>query len=280
MRSPNSDLTVAQALALGALQGPTEVLPISSSAHTTAIPWLLGWRYVELDAELRKSFEVALHAGGALALAIEFRAELGHAQRKLDREHLLVLGMSCAPPAIAGYAGQHAIERRLGTPETIAVALLAGAVVMAIADRSPQGRTRADARARDGLWLGVAQAAALVPGVSRSGATVAVARILGFRAADAKLLSEEVALPVLAGATLLKAIGATRRGLDPRTVPRFAAGATAAFTSTLICAALRRRRDAPRRLLPYAAYRALLASLMLIRSRRGSTARRPGAPRA
>ena len=64
------------AVALGLLQGPTELLPVSSSAHTTLIPWLAGWPYAELDAELRKSFEVALHAGAGLALAIDLRAEL------------------------------------------------------------------------------------------------------------------------------------------------------------------------------------------------------------
>ena len=76
MRSPIDGLTVGQALALGALHGPAELLPVSSSAHTTMIPWLLGWRYGELDPEMRKTLEVALHAGTGGALAIALRGEL------------------------------------------------------------------------------------------------------------------------------------------------------------------------------------------------------------
>ena len=71
-----SAVSIREAVALGALQGPTELLPVSSSAHTTLIPWLAGWSYAELDPELRKSFEVALHAGAGAALAIDMRAEL------------------------------------------------------------------------------------------------------------------------------------------------------------------------------------------------------------
>jgi undecaprenyl-diphosphatase len=279
MRSPNNELTLGQALALGALQGPAELLPISSSAHTTAVPWLLGWRYTELGPEQRKTFEVVVHGGGALALVLALRGELERAARQLDRRRLLMLGLACAPPAIAGYALQHQIERHLGTPRTIAAGLLAGAVVMAAADCFPQKRGWREAGAGDGLWLGLAQACALVPGVSRTGATLAVARIRGFRAADARLLSDEVALPVLAGATLLEAVGLRRRGLDRPTAGRFAAGAAGAFVSTLLCAPLSRRRAWPTRLAPYAAYRAALASWMLIRLRRGSTARHRGRAR-
>src|SRR5579859_7541230 len=111
MRSPNNELTLGQALALGALQGPTELLPISSSAHTSAAAWLLGWRYDRQDAALRKSFEVALHAGGTLALLIVLRDELAQAARELDRRSLLVLAAASAPPAAAGYALRQQIER-------------------------------------------------------------------------------------------------------------------------------------------------------------------------
>src|ERR1700686_5283909 len=69
-------LALSHAVTLGLVQGPAELLPVSSSAHTTLIPWLAGWPYAELDGELRKSFEVALHAGTALALALELREEL------------------------------------------------------------------------------------------------------------------------------------------------------------------------------------------------------------
>src|SRR5271166_1895862 len=81
----SSPPALRHAVVLGLLQGPTELLPISSSAHTTVIPWLAGWSYADLDGELRKSFEVALHAGAGLALAIHMRRELLRDATQLDR---------------------------------------------------------------------------------------------------------------------------------------------------------------------------------------------------
>jgi undecaprenyl-diphosphatase len=269
-RRPAADqkLTVEQALALGALQGPAELLPVSSSAHISAAASLLGWRYGELEPELRKSFEVALHAGTALALLISLRAPI------LDRRSALVLGLACAPPALAGYVLEEGIERRLGSPTTIAAGLLAGSVAMTVADRCPEQRRRGDAGIRDGLWLGIAQACALIPGVSRAGATRSAARLLRFGRTDARLLSDEVGLPVLAGAALLKAIRVARRGLEPQLAPAFGAGIAGSFASTLVCAGLTRRRTASGQLLPYAAYRVGLAAWLLIRLRRAANASR------
>src|SRR5215216_1160227 len=147
MRPPerSRELPRAHALALGALHGPTELLPVSSSAHTTLVPWLLDWPYPDLDPELRKAFEVALHAGTAAALLIGLRDEVATAARGFDsRRAVLVLG-SFVPPAIVGYTLERPIERRLGTPATIAVGLLIGSAAMTVADaRSPQSRDRDD----------------------------------------------------------------------------------------------------------------------------------------
>ena len=128
------------AVALGLLQGPTELLPVSSSAHTTLIPWLAGWPYADLDPELRKSFEVALHAGAAAALAIDMRTELIEAARTLDRHRAAAIALSLAPPALAGYVLERPIERHLGGPRSIAVGLIAGAAAMALADLRPGRR--------------------------------------------------------------------------------------------------------------------------------------------
>ena len=78
-------LPLRHAVALGALHGPAELLPISSSGHVTLVPWLAGWPYPELDPELRKAFEIALHAGTAAALLIGLRGEVAGAVRGLDR---------------------------------------------------------------------------------------------------------------------------------------------------------------------------------------------------
>jgi undecaprenyl-diphosphatase len=267
---PDPDtVPLAQALALGALHGPAELLPISSSGHVALIPWLLSWRYGELDDELRKSFEVALHAGTAAALMITLRDEVSEAVRGLDSRRLALIALSFAPPAVVGYTLERPIERRLGTPPTIAAGLIAGAVVMAIADRRPQVRRHEEAGAADAFALGLAQACALVPGVSRNGATLAAARLREFTREDANRLSRHVALPVIVGATLLKTVRLRRRGLPPGAGITFAAGAGASFASTLGSTWLIRQVERDRSLLPYAIYRVGLGALVLNRLARG-----------
>jgi undecaprenyl-diphosphatase len=262
MSRPEAGLSVGQALALGALHGPAELLPISSSAHVALVPWLLRWDYDQLDDELRKSFEVALHAGTAAALLITLRGEVSEAVHNMTAHRLALIALSFVPAAIFGYALERQVERHLGTPPTIAAALLVGSGVMAWADRAPQRRDHDEAGARDALWLGVAQACALVPGVSRNGATLAAARLRQFTREDANRLSRHVALPVIAGATLLKAVRLRRRGLPPGIGVPFVVGAGASFASTLGSTWLISHVERDRSLLPYAVYRTLLAAIV------------------
>jgi undecaprenyl-diphosphatase len=265
-------ITAGQAAALGLLQGPAELLPVSSSGHLTLIPWLLGWPYPRLEPELRKAFEVALHAGTAAALLIGLRAEVGQALREFDGRRATLVVLSFAPPALVGYVWERPIERRLGTPGTIATGLLLGSAAMAAADRfGGTGRAREEAGAMDGVALGVAQACSLVPGVSRNGATLAAARARGFDRADANALSRHVALPVIAGAALLKGVRLARRmaQLPPGTASTLGVGAGAAFASTLASTWLIRQVERDRSLLPYAAYRTLLAGVVIWRLRGG-----------
>ncbi|HEX4673315.1 MAG TPA: undecaprenyl-diphosphate phosphatase [Solirubrobacteraceae bacterium] len=270
--SAGQKLGVGQAIALGALHGPAELLPISSSGHVALIPWLLHWDYDQLDDELRKSFEVVVHAGTAAALLITLRDEVDDAVRGLNARRLALIALSFAPPAVVGYTLERPIESRFGTPPTIAAALVIGAIAMAWSDRAPQERTHTEAGAGDALWLGVAQACALVPGISRNGATLAVARARRFTREDANRLSRHVALPVIAGATALKGWRLKRRGLPPGTGVPFAAGALAAFASTLGSTWLIRQVERDRSLLPYAAYRVALAGLVARRLRREARA--------
>jgi undecaprenyl-diphosphatase len=232
------------------------------------IPWLLHWDYDQLDDELRKSFEVVVHAGTAAALLITLRDEVDEAVRGLNARRLALIALSFAPPAVVGYTLERPIEGRFGTPPTIAAALVIGAIAMAWSDRASQERTHTEAGACDALWLGVAQACALVPGISRNGATLAAARARRFTRADANRLSRHAALPVIAGATALKGWRLKRRGLPPGTGVPFAAGALAAFASTLGSTWLIRQVERDRSLLPYAAYRVALAGLVARRLRR------------
>ncbi|MDQ3677030.1 MAG: undecaprenyl-diphosphate phosphatase, partial [Actinomycetota bacterium] len=154
-RAPDAALPIRDALALGLLHGPAELLPVSSSGHVAVVPWLLDWPYQRLDGELRKSFEVALHAGTAAALTIGLRDEVAQATRGLDRRRVQLIVLSFVPPAVVGYVLERPIERRLGTPATIAAGLVIGAAAMAAADVAGGGlRRREDAGALDALALG------------------------------------------------------------------------------------------------------------------------------
>lgn len=229
------------------------------------MPWLLHWDYRELDPESRKEFEVALHAGTAAALLIVLRADVSEFVRNRNPRLLALLGLASAPAALAGYTLERQIERKLGTPATIAAGLLTGGLALGWADRMPESRTSADAGAGDAMWLGVAQACALAPGISRSGATLAAARSRGFGREDARRLSRHAALPVIAGAALLKASRLRRRGLAPGAAATLAAGLAASFGSTLVSARLIRSLERDRSLAPYAAYRIALAAVVLRR---------------
>jgi undecaprenyl-diphosphatase len=264
MRRP--ELQLRHALALGVLHGPAELLPVSSSGHTELVPWLMGWSYAELDGELRKAFEVALHAGTAAALLVALRGEVGEAMTGFDRRTAgLVLG-SFAPPAIVGLAFERPIERRLGGPGSIALGLVLGSVVMVWADRrGASDRGREEAGLADALWLGAAQACALMPGMSRNGMTLAVARLRGFGREDANALSRHVALPVIAGATVLKGTRLVKRGLPRGLRGAFALGAAASFASTFASTWLIRQVERDRSPLPYAVYRCGLAAAVVRR---------------
>jgi undecaprenyl-diphosphatase len=257
-------------VALGLLQGPTELLPVSSSAHTALVPWLAGWDYRELDDGPRKGFEVALHGGTAAALALLAGPELAADARRLWGTRPGAMLLALLPPALAGLTLGRRIERDFGGPRTIALALAAGSVVMMAAEtRAPDdgaGRGFDEASWVDGLALGLAQAIALLPGISRSGATIAAARWRGFDREDAHRLSWTVALPVIVGAVLLQGLRLGRSGLAPPLRAAMAAGAGAAFCSTLAAgAALRTRlRGAPPG--PFALYRGVLAALVVLRA--------------
>jgi undecaprenyl-diphosphatase len=258
-------LTPARAAVLGTVQGPAELLPVSSSAHLTLLPWLARWPWQELDPEARKSFEVALHAGAAGALLIGQRRLIAEELRSFDLRRAAVVAFSFVPPAIAGYALERQIEGRLGGPRTTATGRAAGAIAMAIADRRPQRRGRGEATAVDGLVLGLAQATALAPGVSRNGATLAAARWRRFTREQSNLLSRTVALPVIVGATLLKGARLRRRGLAPGLRRAMVAGVAASFCSTIASQRLIAQVERDRALWPYAAYRLALAAVVAYR---------------
>jgi undecaprenyl-diphosphatase len=243
-------------------------LPVSSSAHIVLIPWLAGWDWERLDPEVRKSFEVALHGGAAAALLIGQRHTILEELRHFDGPHALTLGLSFLPAAAVGYFLERPIEERLGGPKATAIGLLAGAAAMLVGDARPQERGRGEAAPADGLALGIAQAAALAPGVSRNGITLAAARWRRFSRDQANLLSRTTALPIIVGATALKGERLRRRGASAGLRRSMAIGVAASFASTLASQRLIGLVERDRALWPYAAYRAALAATVLAKLRR------------
>jgi undecaprenyl-diphosphatase len=243
------DLTTRQAVLLGLLHGPAELLPVSSSAHVALVPRLLGWD-MRLDPAAEKAFEVALHAGTLLGLLA-----------LVPRPGLRLAALATVPPAVAGALLERLVEQVLGGRRTTATALLAGSVILVAADAlSPDHRGAGDAGAADALALGAAQALALVPGLSRLGMAVAAARSRGFDREASFGLARQAGLPVVAGATALKAWRLARGGLPVGLRAPFAAGAAAAFAGTLAAAPLSRSTllrsaAAERALLAFAALR-------------------------
>jgi undecaprenyl-diphosphatase len=251
---------------LGLLQGPTEMAPVSSSAHTALLQ--RRRRGLPSDPAFAKSFEVALHGGTACALALQMGPSLHGAFTRACADaggaararRLALICLCTLPPAIGGYLFERPIERRLGGSRPIAAGLALGAVAMAGADRRRGQRGIEQAGAADALALGLAQAAALMPGVSRRGATLSAARLRRFTRRDADELSWLAAIPVILGACTLKGARLRESSLSPEQRRALIAGALASFLSTLASARLHARlRLGEMPLAPFSAYRLLLA---------------------
>lgn len=235
---------------------------MSSSGHVEAARALWG-----LEGD-----EVALHAGSLAALVLGCRSEAVEILRRLSWRRMGMHLFAGGIPAAAGLA----LHRRAARLPVVP-GLVAGAALLltaeALSQKGPSllcrdggcaarrgrtplcGRDRWDAGPVDGIWLGLAQASALWPGVSRNGATLAVARMWGFAREEANPLSREVGVPVTLGAVLLR-----RGAVD--------AGTAAAFGSALAALPLMRRVDRGGPLWPWAAERLALALLLLRESRR------------
>jgi len=235
-------MSILQAIILGIVQGVTEFAPISSSGHLILVPWMLGWDIVN-DPALNKSFDVALHMGTFIGAVIYFRHDLWHyikafvasiGHRRIattDERMAWALVVGTIPGMIVGAAFESTIEDTLGQPVIIAVMLAVFGVVLYVVDRiARQDRGVDSIRPRTGLFVGIAQALALQPGVSRSGITITASRAIGLDRATAARFSFLLALPIIAGAGGLKAIDLAQTGFQGY-LPQFVAGFAAAAVS-------------------------------------------------
>jgi len=204
-------MTFFQALVLGTLQGLAEFLPISSSAHLALAPWLFGWQEPGLP------FDVALHVGTLISVLVYFRAEwvkLWHAALNILRTHrvegteekrVVLLVIATIPGVIGGILLQKQAESAFRAPWLIAVTLIAMGVLLWLVDSAArQTRSMDQITAGDALLIGVAQVAALIPGVSRSGATITMGRALSLDRAAAATFSFLMSMPIIAGAAVFE----------------------------------------------------------------------------
>ena len=219
-------ISLFQAIVLGAVQGLTEFLPVSSSAHLILVPWLLNWP----DPGL--AFDVALHLGTLLALLIyywhdwfEMGASVFTGERA-PRRLLLLIVVASIPGAIIGLAFEKQAETIFRSPILISFTLAAMGIVLWIADRVGSQRRRiSEFTLLDALLIGLSQALAIVPGVSRAGATITTARLLSVERQDAANFSFLMATPIIAGAGLVEARKLIHTGLDAQVGWGFVASA-------------------------------------------------------
>jgi undecaprenyl-diphosphatase len=249
-----------QAFVLGTVQGLTEFLPVSSSAHLVLVPWLFNWR----DEGL--AFDVALHLGTLLALLIYYWREWlamaasvinGDTQR---RRLLALLIVASIPGALIGFAFEKQAETVFRSPLLIAIALALLGVALWLFDRfEPQWRSMEEMTYKDALLIGLSQAFAIIPGVSRSGSTITMARIVRLTREDAANFSFLMATPIIAGAGLIETRHLMLTGISHQVWIGFAAAAVFGLIS--IAALLRFVRT--RSYEPFAWYRLALAGLVI-----------------
>jgi undecaprenyl-diphosphatase len=236
-------MTELEALLLGIVQGLTEFLPISSSGHLILVPWLLDFRYLEEHESFNKTFDVAVHAGSLVAVLVYFRLEIvrlvAAAVKSIRRrtvstadERLAwLIVIATAPAAAIGAVASDAIEKDLGEPWQIAILLIVFGVVLGLADRLPQRRGMESLSWVEAAAIGMAQAIALAPGISRSGITITAGRFLGLTRDAAARFSFLMLAPVVAGATVFKGADVIRDGLPSGSTGPFIVGTVSAAIS-------------------------------------------------
>ncbi len=212
-------MTPLQAIALGIIQGLSEFLPVSSSAHLTLAPWLFGWE----DPGL--AFDVALHFGTLIAVLWYFRMEWAALVRAAfgiittgrietpEKRRVIYLIVATIPGAAGGYLLQSRAESAFRSPQVIAIALIVMGLILWLVDkRVDQRRILGEMRVVDALLIGLSQVIALIPGVSRSGSTITTGRGLRFDRESAAEFSFLMSMPIIATAVVMEGPKALQEG--------------------------------------------------------------------
>lgn len=258
-------MTPWQAAVLGVIQGLSEFLPISSSAHLALAHWILGWGDPRSDVP----FDVALHLGTLLAVLFYFRRDWlelftgsvrGVVERRRTPElvRLGILALASVPAAVVGLLFKDTIEVLHDWPPVMSATLAGVGLLLFAMDRRPEG-TKQEPGPLGALGIGLAQALSLVPGVSRSGITMATGMGVGLSRAAAARFSFLLSTPAILGAAILHA-GEIAKG--PPAV--LAAGTVAAAVSGYFAIDFLLRHVSRSGFTPFALYRIALAGVVLV----------------
>jgi undecaprenyl-diphosphatase len=270
-------LPLFHAIVLGIVQGLSEFLPISSSGHLLIVPWLFGWEELTRNPELNRTFDVALHVGTFVAVVSYFRRDLWalaraglrslRARRVEDPEERLawLLLVASLPAATVGLVLDKVLEGHTGGFVVVGVMLIVFAVVLQVADRLAGDRDVERFSVRDALLMGTAQAVALQPGVSRSGATISMGRFLGYERDAAARISFLMSVPITGGLGLYKGLSVfvLGDGLPPGFGAPFLWGTVASGVTGFFAVSALLRLIRTRSFLPFVLYRFVAGALVI-----------------
>jgi len=262
--------TLITALILGIVEGLTEFLPVSSTGHLIIAGSLLGY-----TGDQAKMFEIVIQAGAILAVCWEYRARLSAVVRGIfsdarAQRFVANLAIAFVPAAALGFTFGKSIKAYLFAPVPVACAFVAGAFVILWAERRQKLRPEAvrvgsvdDMRWPDALKVGLAQSFALIPGTSRSGATIIGGMLFGLSRTAATEFSFFLAIPTLFAATGYEILKGSEH-LFARDLPAFGVGFVAAFVSAFLCVRWLIRYVSHHDFIPFAWYRLVFGALVLI----------------
>lgn len=258
--------SILPAILLGIVQGITEFLPISSTAHLVLVPWLVGW-----DSPLLSSltFDVALHMGTLAAVIAYFRHDWMSLARGVlsnrigESRWFLNVVIGSVPAVIAGVVLNSWVETTFRSPLVIAAMLALFSGVMFAAER-PRAASRDRVTMVDALVIGVGQAIAIVPGVSRSGATISTGLFRGLDRATAARFSFLMSTPIVAGAGMKKLLDAWGTSFTIDDTWLMAVGALAAAIAGWLCIGWLLRFLARATMNVFVVYRLGLAAIIVI----------------
>ncbi|PIO06053.1 undecaprenyl-diphosphatase [Candidatus Micrarchaeota archaeon CG08_land_8_20_14_0_20_59_11] len=192
-------MDILSAIFLGALQGITEWLPVSSSAHLA-----LAQHYFGIAAPI--AFDIMLHFGTLIAVIAYFRNDIAKIMERRDARYLCLLAAALVPTAIIGFAFRGFFEAMFSEPAMIAVALLITAAFLLISEKLSRDNKKLGIISA--FMVGIAQGISVAPGISRSGATIGAGMLLGVKKEDAAKFSFILAIPAILGASALEGIKA------------------------------------------------------------------------